>query len=200
MVLDNAKHEQFAQLVAKGLNATKAYISAGYSANGARAGAARLGAKATVCARIRELQEAISKQVIRLEISTRNTRLSALQRRHDGLSAAFDKMLDEQGADMVDIPGGSTGLLCKDYKGKEATQRVARVKAIAAELRATECQAAQETGDWNKPERDKGKIIDVTPAVVSLGMICTKEQLQEMREKALALRRLQQTQEEPDGV
>ena len=36
VVLENSKHEQFALLVAKGVSATKAYVSAGYSAAGAK--------------------------------------------------------------------------------------------------------------------------------------------------------------------
>ncbi len=86
-VLNNSKHEQFAQLVAKGVNATKAYVSAGYSGNGARGGAARLYAKATVCARIRELQKTLSAGTIALEITSRNARVTALQKRWDSLRA-----------------------------------------------------------------------------------------------------------------
>ena len=41
-VLDNSKHEHFALLVAKGVSATKAYTSAGYSDKGAKQSAARL--------------------------------------------------------------------------------------------------------------------------------------------------------------
>ena len=41
-LLTNSKHEQFAQLVAKGASATKAYVSAGYSKAGADASASRL--------------------------------------------------------------------------------------------------------------------------------------------------------------
>jgi phage terminase small subunit len=41
-VLTNSKHEQFAQAVAKGVSATKAYVSAGYSDKGAKQSAARM--------------------------------------------------------------------------------------------------------------------------------------------------------------
>jgi hypothetical protein len=34
--LPNSKQEHFAQLVAKGVSVAKAYVAAGYSANGAR--------------------------------------------------------------------------------------------------------------------------------------------------------------------
>jgi hypothetical protein len=41
-VIDHSKREKFAQLVAKGVSVTKAYVSAGYSPKGAQPSAARL--------------------------------------------------------------------------------------------------------------------------------------------------------------
>jgi hypothetical protein len=57
--LSNPKHERFAQLLAKGENATAAYKAAGYSATGnsAEAAASRLLSDVKVQARISELQE-----------------------------------------------------------------------------------------------------------------------------------------------
>jgi hypothetical protein len=47
---------------------------------------------------------------------------------------------------MAEIPGGATGLLCKDYKGNEADRLVTRIDtgviALSAELRAIERQQA----------------------------------------------------------
>ena len=125
-VLEQNKHEQFAQLILKGVSATKAYVSLGYSPKGAAQGGARLLRNVQVCARIRELQEAISSQVIALEISTRNARVQALQKRWDRLRDGLNLVLDERGAEMADIPGGSTGLLTRDYEGKEADRLVTR--------------------------------------------------------------------------
>jgi hypothetical protein len=49
---------------------------------------------------------------------------------------------------MADLPGGASGLLVRDYKGKEADQLVTRIATGAvsrvAELRGHECQAAEE--------------------------------------------------------
>lgn len=59
-ILKNAKHEHFAHLVAKGANATDAYIQAGFSANGAKQSASRLLTKADICARIAEIKANIS--------------------------------------------------------------------------------------------------------------------------------------------
>jgi hypothetical protein len=66
------------------------------------------------------LHEALAERIVEVEISNRNVRVAALHKRWDRLSKAFDELLDQRGADMADIPGGATGLLCKDYKGKEA--------------------------------------------------------------------------------
>jgi hypothetical protein len=46
-----------------------------------------------------------------------------------------DLILDQRGADMADLPGGASGLLVRDYKGKEADRLVistrnARVTAL----------------------------------------------------------------------
>lgn len=79
--LKNNKHEHFAQLVAKGVNASEAYVSAGYSKIGAKVSASRLLAHANIRVRVSELQEALAGGTIELEISSRNARVQALQER-----------------------------------------------------------------------------------------------------------------------
>jgi hypothetical protein len=44
----------------------------------------------------------------------------------DGLRAGMDLVLD-RGADMANVPGGASGLLVRDYKGKEADRLVTRI-------------------------------------------------------------------------
>ena len=77
-----------------------------------------------------------------LEISSRNSRVSALQKRWDRLRADLDLILRQRGADMADPPGGVSGLLVRDCKGKEADKLVARIDpgvvALVADLRAQE--------------------------------------------------------------
>lgn len=53
-VLPNAKHERFAQEIAKGKSATEAYVAAGYAEN--RSHASRLVSKGNVADRVAELQ------------------------------------------------------------------------------------------------------------------------------------------------
>jgi hypothetical protein len=99
---------------------------------------------------------------------------------------------------LVEIPGGSTGLLYKDFKGKEADRLVTRVDravlAIAAALRAIERQAAEETGQWRLPEKENKVVIDATPQAIMLGMLMSKEQLLELKAKAIEVQARQQRQ------
>jgi hypothetical protein len=72
-----------------------------------------------VCSRIRELQETLSAATIALEISSPNARVAALQKRWDYLRAGLELILDQRGADMVDVPGGASGLLVRHYKPRK---------------------------------------------------------------------------------
>jgi phage terminase small subunit len=56
-VLENARHERFAQELAKGKTQEQAYIDAGYSENGARVSASQLLTNPNVAKRLTELQE-----------------------------------------------------------------------------------------------------------------------------------------------
>jgi hypothetical protein len=75
-------------------------------------------------ARIKELQTTISDGVVALEIRTRSTRVQALQKRWDYLRAGLELVLDQRGADMVDVPVAASGLLVRNYKGKGADRLV----------------------------------------------------------------------------
>jgi len=149
---EKRKHEQFAQLVSKGVNATKAYVSLGYSPKGARQSASRMLKNADVRSRVRELQEAKSAEVINLEIRRRTDRVKALQKRWDRLRDGLDRLLNERGVEMAGVPGGSSGLLMRKYKGKNADQLVTRIDpaiiSLISELLRHERQAAQELGQW----------------------------------------------------
>ena len=62
---------------------------------------------------------------------------------------------------MADVPGGASGLLCRDYKGKEADQMVKRfdpgVVLLVAELRGHERQAAEEVGQLERRGAQGGR-------------------------------------------
>lgn len=61
--LENARHERFAQGLAKGKTQEQAYIDAGYSENGARVSASQLLTNPNVAARVAELQERAAMRV-----------------------------------------------------------------------------------------------------------------------------------------
>jgi hypothetical protein len=66
------------------------------------------------------------------------------------------RVIDERAAwaDFADVPGGTTGLLVKDYKGKEADQLVYKVDTgLLGELRGHERQAAAELASGRRTTR-----------------------------------------------
>lgn len=68
-VLDNQRHEKFAQCLAKGMSAAKAFVEAGYAANDSNS--SRLSGNERVRARVVELQEkAAARTVVSIETIT----------------------------------------------------------------------------------------------------------------------------------
>ena len=197
-VLTNSKHEHFALEVTKGVSATKAYVSAGYSKAGAKQNASRLITNDGVCARIKELQTAVAERVVSAEIRRRNWRVQILQQRLDGMLAlsaaraemyrsavgeaqtvkvndrAEERVALEEGfsfnpeirqpdhANASDVypkllwkggapNGGATGMLVKDYRGKNAEQEIWKFDgALEAKIFEALKQAAIEEGQWTE--------------------------------------------------
>lgn len=148
-VLANLKHEKFAVYVAKGQSPAEAYVAVGYAPGQAAKNANRLTKNEGIQARIREIQTQISRRLIDLEITNRNNRLQAIQHRWDLMrEVIFERGRHE---DFQRVPGGSTGLLTLDYKGKDANQPIYRFDApLMAEMRLAEKQAAIEMGQWSE--------------------------------------------------
>ena len=111
-ILLHTKHEQFAQSVAKGISATGAYISAGYSKAGAAASASRLMTNASVLARIKELKTATAASVVKVEIRKRSARVQVLQNIVDRLY----RLTEARALEYADHPGGATGMLVKEHR------------------------------------------------------------------------------------
>jgi hypothetical protein len=90
---------------------------------------------------------------------------------------------------MCDVPGGAIGILSKDYKGQLADRLVTRIDpgmvSLTSELRAHERQASEELSRSKAPTQKTKVAIDATPAVVMLGMVFSKEQLLELKRKAM---------------
>jgi len=96
-----------------------------------------------------DLKRILAARVIGAEIGIRNARVAKLQDRWDRLH----RIILERAADpaMADIPGGTTGLILKDFKGKDANEPIYRVDVgLCQEMRFTEKQAAQELGQWSE--------------------------------------------------
>ncbi len=147
--LENVKWERFCQAIAKdGLTPTAAYVWAGYKKAAAYASASRMMKNIKVRTRIAELRGTIVSQVIKLEVTERNSRVRALQDIADRLR----RVMDERGADptMQAIPGGKTGLLVRQVKaGKTGDIEEYKVDtATTSEFRATLEQVAKEVGQW----------------------------------------------------
>lgn len=157
--LKNPRHERFAQGVAHGLSATAAYRAAGYDTGSPGQSAGRLVKKNDVAARILELGKLIAARVVEAEVGIRNARIAALQDRWERQK----RIILERAADpsMANVPGGTTGLILRDFKGKDANQEIFRFDAgLCQEMRATEKQAAQELGQWSE-EADESKSDEV---------------------------------------
>ena len=165
-LLNNSRHEHFAQAIAKGTSASKAYVLAGYSAKGARQSSARLLLNAVVCSRVSELQETLSARTIVLEISSRNARIQALQDRWSTLRAAIAQLMSERAADMADVPGGGSGLLVRQYQGGAPIYKVdTGLVRLIGQLLAHEKQAAEELGqrkglEWARAARSEPGLRD----------------------------------------
>jgi hypothetical protein len=75
--------------------------------------------------------------------------------------------------DKQDLPGGASGLLCRDYKGKRADRLVTRIDpgvvSLIAELRGHEHQAARELDQWNT-SHEEPEPLDASPAARALEM------------------------------
>jgi HAMP domain-containing protein len=180
-VLSNSKREQFALAIAKGVSAAKAYTSAGYSECGAKQSAARLLRNADVRSRVAHLQAELSAGTISLEISSSNARVQALQDRWDRMRQVIEQRAASP--DFVKVPGGTTGLLCRDLRCKD-TPVYKLDTGLLAELRAHEQQAAQELSQWQtRSVVEEPKVIEVTPAARALASMLSLEQLEELERK-----------------
>jgi hypothetical protein len=148
-VLPNPKHEAFAVFCSKGVSACKAYTLAGYSQAGSRQSAAKLLTNPAIVLRVRELQETVSAAVIQAEICDRNARVAALQDRWDRMRKVI--LERAEAPEYLAAPGGTTGLMARDFRGKNADREIFKVDCgLLRELRAHEEQAAKELGQWQE--------------------------------------------------
>lgn len=179
-VLQKLSHERFCQAFIGGQSAGQAYVSVYGPAKGADQSASRLLKNAQISRRIAELRSEVAEVLLADTILERKSRLKALETRWkllnqvitergqalgklsihgypmsapapDAGSAdakAGDAGLEEH--DQTPAPGAGTGLVCLDWRGKDAVRAVWKVDTgTLSELRAIEEQAARELGEWN---------------------------------------------------
>ena len=175
-MLENPRHEQFAQRVAAGGNAARAYVAAGYSARGAAQSALRLLKYAHIRARVAEIKKEITARLTECSIREVGERLKALESRW----LAMQRVIAERAAapEMQAASGGTTGLLVRTLKslGSGDALRIVEEYAVDTgllrELREHERQAAQELGQWTEKHEhsgaDGGPIAVTDPRLQSL--------------------------------
>lgn len=133
--LSNARHERFAQELARGKTQEQAYIDAGYSPNGARGASSKLQTIANIAQRVAELQE---RAAVRVELTLADiiqeieeARLAALSAETVQASAAVSASKAKAellglGANKKIEVGGSDDL--------PPIQSVTRIELIAAKI------------------------------------------------------------------
>jgi hypothetical protein len=137
--LTDPHDERFAWLLAAGLTPIEAYRAARYNDENAQRWATSLAKRADITGRVDELRLMTSED---FDPSSRTGRIAALQDR----CRRMRQLMDQRAVEMADVPGGDTGLLVEDLKGKVVVYRFDR--NLLAEIRAHERQVAQELGQW----------------------------------------------------
>ena len=100
-----------------------------------------------------EIQTLIAERMIRLEVTKRDARVQELQDLLDRARA----LIEARAVELKDIPGGETGLLCRDLKGRNADQPVYKADvSLMAEIRGVMRQAAEELGQWVEKREETG--------------------------------------------
>jgi len=78
----------------------------------------------------------LAEGIIQRQITNRNARVGLLQ----DLVERMRRVIEERGAEVADVPGGSSGLLVKTYKGKDADTAVYRFDAALVEQMNATCK------------------------------------------------------------
>ena len=94
-----------------------------------------------------EVRAAFAGGIIQREITNRNARVGFLQ----DLVDRIRRDIEQRGADMTGVPGGSSGRLVKIYRGKGSDTPVYKFDAaLVKQMRDTCRQVAIEVGQWSE--------------------------------------------------
>lgn len=106
--------------------------------------------------RVQSLKESNKTQLEGDGVRRKDNRINIYQDTIDRIQTLIKERADEM-AD--EVAGGGTGLLTKDYKGKDADRAVYKFDAaLVTQLNATLRQAAQEMGQWTEKQEVTGAI------------------------------------------
>ena len=98
------------------------------------------------------MKENISAGVVKLAIRDRSARVQILQDTLDRLR----QVITTRASEHSDHPGGATGMLVRDYRGKNAEKEIWRFDAaLVGQLKDVLKQAAIEEGQWGEPTEDQ---------------------------------------------
>lgn len=102
-----------------------------------------------------QLREEFEREAITEGLARRAVRLREKMERHALLKQVISERADH--VEMQDAPGGKTGLLCLDYKGKDADRAVYKLDAaLLKEMRDIEREIAIELGQWTEKQELSG--------------------------------------------
>ena len=97
------------------------------------------------------MKTVVCERVVAAEVRRRSWRVQVMQKRIDSLLALIDDRANKYGADEQAGPGTHTGVLVKDYRGKDATSVVWKFDAaVEAAIRDALKQVALEEGQWSE--------------------------------------------------
>ncbi len=170
--LPKQKHEQFAQGIASGLSATKAYTAVYGEGPGNGQSAYRLLKNAHIVHRVEELKASVNTQaeeklveVALSDLRKRETRiawLDDLARRQRNVILARAKDYAQRQAKngkWVPVTGGDQGMVVP-VEGKKAGSELWKYDGdLVRDLRGTLQQIAQECGDW--AEKRESRLTDI---------------------------------------
>jgi hypothetical protein len=102
---------------------------------------------ADVAARIKELKTSVAEGVDELGIRKRPWRVQVLQNNFNRMW----RLIEARAVEYFDHSGGATGMLVKDYRGKNAEQEISKFDvALVTQINASLKQVAIEEGQWSE--------------------------------------------------
>lgn len=102
-----------------------------------------------------QLKEEFEREAVNEGLARRAVRLREKMERHALLKQVIRERADH--VEMQDAPGGKTGTLCLDYRGKDADRAVYKLDAaLLKEMRELEREIAIELGQWAERKEVSG--------------------------------------------